>query len=221
VRDTVTRALARYDFAVEAADDPDSAMSAVRRGRADIVLIDMTVPGGGLELLHRLRHLSDVPVILMGRDREELDRVVGLEMGADDAVDASIPETELVARVRAHLRRTRQKVTPATLVFGPLSIDLLAREVLLEGDVVDLTRREFDLLAFLASSPLQVFTRAQLLAQVWESSEAWQNPETVTEHVRRLRQKLEPDPSNPRWIVTVRGVGYRFEWRRAGGADDA
>jgi DNA-binding response OmpR family regulator len=145
---------------------------------------------------------------------EEADRVIGLKMGADDYVTKPFSAAELSARIESVLRRAAMRGTPeatSRLTFDGLAIDLVTREVSVAGEKAEMTAKEFDLLAYLAGSPRQVFSREQLLQQVWGSSSHWQSDATVTEHVRRLRRKIEVDPDNPRWIATVRGVGYRFE----------
>jgi DNA-binding response OmpR family regulator len=153
-------------------------------------------------------------VILLTARAEEVDRVLGLELGADDYVVKPFSTRELVARVRSVLRRSASKPMSdgdPVLDFGGLRIEPLTREVTVDGKRVELTPKEFDLLAVLARSPRQVFSRRQLLAQVWDSAPEYQDAATVTVHVGRLRQKLERDPENPRWITTSWGVGYRFE----------
>ncbi|MGB9357791.1 MAG: response regulator transcription factor, partial [Acidimicrobiia bacterium] len=145
---------------------------------------------------------------------EETDRLLGLKLGADDYVVKPFSPRELAARVGTVLRRAGkpEPPTPApSMTFDGLAIDGRSREVRVEGEVVDLTAREFDLLAFLAAAPKQVFSRSQLLEQVWESSTEWQDASTVTVHIRRIRRKIERDANEPRWIATVWGVGYRFE----------
>jgi DNA-binding response OmpR family regulator len=167
----------------------------------------------GFDVLAAIRRTSNVPVILVTARGRESDRVLGLKLGADDYVVKPFSPAELAARVGTVLRRVGQRpaTTTVALDFGDLAIDIMAREVKLSEELVETTAKEFDLLAFLASSPRQVFTREQLLAQVWGSSSAWQDAGTVTEHVRRIRRKIEKDPDHPRWVRTVRGVGYRFE----------
>jgi DNA-binding response OmpR family regulator len=157
--------------------------------------------------------VSDIPVIMLTARAEESDRVAGLELGADDYVVKPFSPRELAARVNGVLRRTngRQPDLPSPIVYDNLTIDPMSREVVLDGKVVEMTPKEFDVLAFLAASPRQVFSRAQLLESVWQSSPEWQDPATVTVHVRRIRNKIEADPEHPRWISTVWGVGYRFE----------
>jgi DNA-binding response OmpR family regulator len=212
VREVVTRYLEHDGHEVTVAADGAAAVAELQRGRFDLVVLDLMLPVvDGLRVLRDLRSRSEVPVIVLTARGDEGDRVLGLELGADDYVVKPFSPRELAARVASVLRRVRAPVEAATLRFAGLEIDEATREVRLDGRTVDLTRREFDLLAFLAKAPRQVFTRAQLLEQVWDSSPEWQDPATVTVHVGHLRQKLEPDPRQPRWIVTVRGVGYRFE----------
>lgn len=168
------------------------------------------LPGrNGIDVLREIRRGSDVPVILLTARADEADRVAGLELGADDYVVKPFSPRELVARVRSVLRRSAPG--DQSLTYGPLRIDPASHTVTLDEAPVDLTRREFELLHHLASHPGQVFSRAQLLRAVWDSSPDWQDPSTVTVHVRRLRRKLEDDPEQPRWLVTQWGVGYRFE----------
>jgi DNA-binding response OmpR family regulator len=198
----------------EAADGAEAA-DWLAAHRPDLVVLDVMLPGtDGLTILRQLRATGDIPVILLTARAEEVDRVLGLELGADDYVVKPFSARELVARVRSVLRRTATKPSPnsdAVLDFGELRIEVLSREVTVDGQRVDLTPKEFDLLAVLARSPRQVFSRRQLLAQVWDSAPEYQDAATVTVHVGRLRQKLERDPENPRWITTLWGVGYRFE----------
>jgi DNA-binding response OmpR family regulator len=180
--------------------------------RPDIVVLDVMLPGlSGLDVLRAMgpRH---VPVILLTARVEEADRVLGLELGADDYVVKPFSPRELVARVRSVLRRAQtMDDNVAPLRHGDMTISIPERQVTVGSRSIALTAREFDLLAFLASSPRQVFSRRQLLESVWDSAPEYQDPATVTVHVRRLRNKLEVDPENPRWITTVWGVGYRFE----------
>ena len=147
--------------------------------------------------------------MLTARD-DEIDRILGLELGADDYVVKPFSPRELAARVRAVLRRSGAG-PKRRAAFGELEIDFHAREVHLRGDIVELTAREFDLLAFLARSPRRVFSHEELLAEVWHSTREWQDPSTVTEHVRRIRTKIEEDREHPRWIRTVRAAGYVFD----------
>jgi DNA-binding response OmpR family regulator len=173
----------------------------------------MLPSANGIDLLREIRATSRVPVILLTARIEEPDRVLGLELGADDYVVKPFSPRELVARVRSVLRRAEptSAETGSVLEFDGLLIDTAAREVHAAGELVSFTPKEFDLLSFMAASPRQVFSRAQLLDHVWDSAPDYQDPATVTVHVRRIRHKIEADPNHPRWISTVFGVGYRFE----------
>ncbi len=212
VREVVAAYLQREGFRVAEAADGAAALDQLAAGLPDLVVLDLMLPHvDGYEVMRRLRRTSDVPVILLTARTEEPDRVLGLELGADDYVVKPFSPRELAARVRTVLRRARPRQEPVRLEFEGLVVDSRTREVLVDGAAVDLTAREFELLAFLAAAPRQVFSRGQLLEQVWDSSPDYQDPSTVTVHVRRIRHKIEPDPRRPRWIVTVWGVGYRFE----------
>ncbi|HHC08629.1 MAG TPA: response regulator transcription factor [Actinobacteria bacterium] len=216
VREVVSTYLEREGFVVEEADDGREALEMLERLDPDLVVLDVMLPYvDGFSILTALRRTSDVPVILLTARSEEPDRILGLELGADDYVVKPFSPREVAARVRTVLRRSSERPPPVEeerrMDFGDLVVDPRTREVLVAGEPVDLTPKEFDLLAFLASSPRQVFSRGQLLEHVWASSVEWQDPSTVTVHVRRIRQKIEPDPDEPRWVTTVWGVGYRFE----------
>jgi DNA-binding response OmpR family regulator len=212
VRDVVSDYLIDAGYEVECVGDGDRAVAAVRRDPPQLVVLDVMLPGrDGLSVLRELRRSGTVPVILLTARSDEVDRISGLEFGADDYVVKPFSPRELVARVRSVLRRRAPQAGGVPLEFDGLRIDPATREVQVDGRPVELTRREFDLLHFMATAPRQVFNRAQLLEQVWGSSSQWQDPSTVTVHIRRLRAKLERDPEVPRWIRTVWGVGYRFE----------
>ncbi len=212
VREVVAEYLRRDGMEVCELDDGTVALEWLQDHRPDLVVLDIMLPGtDGLAVLRRLRAAGDIPVILLTARTEELDRVLGLELGADDYVVKPFSPRELTARVRTVLRRAAPVADGEVLDFGGLRIDPRAREVLVDGRPVALTAKEFDLLHALAASPRQVFSRRQLLSRVWDSAPEYQDPATVTVHVGRLRQKLEPDPDEPRWIRTARGVGYRFE----------
>jgi DNA-binding response OmpR family regulator len=208
--------LERAGYRVTVARDGRSALDAVRRERPDLIVLDLMLPKlDGLEITRQLRSHGDVaiPIIMLTAKREEVDRILGLEMGADDYVVKPFSPQELVSRVKAVLRRVTSAATLGSqrkLTYGPLIIDPRNRSVSVAGLERGLTAREFDLLFFLARHPRQVFTRAQLLDQVW-GYEYYGDASTVTVHVRRLREKVEIDPSKPRWVQTVWGVGYRFE----------
>jgi len=212
VREVVTRYLERDGFRVDATGDGLTALDLARARPPDLLILDVMLPSkDGFSVLAELRKTSSVPVILLTARADETDRVLGLELGADDYVVKPFSPRELAARVRSVLRRSNPTEPGTRLDFEGLTIDPQAREVKVGEKTVDLTPKEFDVLTFLASHPRQVFSRGQLLQQVWDSSAEWQDPATVTVHMRRLRTKLEADPQDPRWLLTVWGVGYRFE----------
>jgi DNA-binding response OmpR family regulator len=212
VREVLTRYLEQAGHRVTAVADGAAALAAIADREFDLVVLDLMLPSvDGLSVLHELRHAGSTPVVVVSARGDEDDRIRGLHLGADDYVAKPFSPREVVARVGSVLRRAGA-VTPAgTLRFGTVEVDPVVREVRRAGTVVELTRREFDLLVHLARSPRQVFSRAQLLASVWDSSPEWQDPATVTVHVGHLRQKLEDDPGRPEHLITVRGVGYRFD----------
>jgi DNA-binding response OmpR family regulator len=212
VREVVGRYLERDGVRVHEVGDGRAALDWLALNDVDLVVLDVMLPEiDGLAVLGHLRRTSDVPVILLTARTDEVDRVVGLELGADDYVVKPFSPRELAVRVRNVLRRVRPSPDGPKLDFGALVVDPLTREVSVDGVVVPCTPKEFDLLVTLAASPRQVFSRRQLLDLVWASSPDYQDPATVTVHVRRLRQKIEAEPERPRWIATVWGVGYRFE----------
>lgn len=213
VADVVARYLRRDGHEVICAADGRQALRHAAEKPPDLVVLDLMLPGiDGLEVCARLREHGPVPVIMLTALGEEVDRVVGLEHGADDYVTKPFSPRELALRARSVLRRAAgEPVTAGETAVrdGALTVDLTAHEASLHGETVSLTTREFDLLAFLARHPRQAFTRRELLARVWGWS--FGDLSTVTVHVRRLREKIEPDPTAPRRIVTVWGVGYRYE----------
>jgi two-component system, OmpR family, phosphate regulon response regulator PhoB len=179
---------------------------------ADVVVIDATdSAAAGIDTLVSVRRHSGVPVVFVAGAGSRSQAVTALDLGADDFVVEPFETGEVPARIRSVLRRCRRPGRPAPLTFENLSIYLAEREVRVDGRVVETTPLEFDLLARLVSAPRRVFSRTELLEQVWGSSGSWQSAATVTEHIRRLRLKLEPDRDRPRWLRTVRGVGYRFD----------
>ncbi len=211
VREVVARYLERDGMTVEQASDGAQALDALKR-HPDLVVLDIMIPGTtGLEILRAIRRGGETPVILLTARSDETDRVVGLELGADDYVVKPFSPRELAARVRSVLRRSRVRPSAERLAFEGLVIDTAARDVFVSGHLVQMRPREFDLLAFLAASPRQVFSRSQILERVWDAPAEFQDLSTITVHVRRLRNKIEADPMHPRWITTVWGVGYRFE----------
>jgi DNA-binding response OmpR family regulator len=215
VRDVLSRYLTRDGFEVETAADGEAALAAFEAERPDLILLDLMLPRvDGFEVFRRLREGGAAsPVIMLTARGEVTDRIVGLEIGADDYVSKPFSPKEVVARVRAVLRRSRAAADgddAAPLRFGELALDARTREVTREGSPVQLTPKEFDLLYLLASSPRTVFSRYRLLDELWDV--AFQgDPATVTVHVRRIREKIEVDPSQPRHLITVWGAGYRFE----------
>ena len=211
IRQLLGDVLAEEGFDVVLEGEAEPALFRLLAEPFDLVVLDLSLPGmHGLDLLSELRRSDDVPVIIVSARADVSDRVLGLRTGADDYLAKPFSPRELVARVETVLRRAAP-VPGNRLDFGDLVVDTGAREVRVNGRVVETTTREFDLLAHLAASPRRVFSREQLLRQVWGSSSRWQQAATVTEHIRRLRQKIEADPDSPRWIRTVRGIGYRFE----------
>ncbi|RLE34358.1 DNA-binding response regulator, partial [Candidatus Acetothermia bacterium] len=203
--------LMREGYRVEVAFDGEEGWRRYQELSPDLIILDLMLPKlHGLELARKIRRVSDVPIIMLTALSEEADRVAGLELGADDYVTKPFSLRELAARVRAVLRRAEGIREPERLSYGPLEIDLGSREVRLEGRSIDLTPIEFDLLAYLARHPGKVFTRRELLSAVQERSYA-SFPRTIDSHIKNLRHKIEPDPKNPRFIVTVHGVGYKFQ----------
>lgn len=222
VRALARAGLERRGFEVDEAEDGETALRLVRSGTVDLVVLDVHLPRmSGLAVLSRIRHDSALPVILVTGLDDEADRVIGLDLGADDYIVKPFSPLELAARVASLLRRSalgdaagmtdRPIPTEAAAAIEPVVVSHPERRVVVSGLSVDLTPKEFDLLAYLVASPGRVFTRAELLDGVWGSGPDWQDPATVTEHVRRLRRKIETDPESPQFLQTVRGVGYRFD----------
>ena len=212
VRDVIVRYLHRDGFATLEAADGDRARELIESGSPELVVLDVLLPGAdGRELCRWIRGRSDLPVILLTARGEEADRIVGLELGADDYVTKPFSPRELAARVRTVLRRSGgAPARTEQLGFGEIAIDGASREVTKAGVPVTLTAREFDLLWFLASNPRRVFSRSHLMDRVWGHSPALDTG-TVTVHIRRLREKLEADPAHPDHLQTVWGVGYRLD----------
>ncbi len=214
IRSLLVRLLEAEGYQVRDASTGQEALSLLSTRPPDLMILDvMLASEDGFSILAQIRRTSDLPVILVTARSQESDRVFGLKLGADDYVVKPFSSAELAARIETVLRRARGRRPAhlASLVFDELEINPDAREVRVHGRKIELTAKEFELLLFLARSPRRVFTRGQLLAQVWDSSSEWQDANTVTEHVRRIRRKIETKPGQPRWIVTVRGAGYRFE----------
>jgi len=215
VREVLVRYLEQAGFLVSTAEDGEDALTAFGESRPDLVLLDLMLPRlDGFEVFRRMRADASTPVIMLTARGEETDRVVGLELGADDYVTKPFSPREVVARVHAVLRRSTTGTQPPdraeVLTFDDLVIDPGRREVRIADRPVRLTRKEFDLLLHLASRPGATLSRTHLLEEVWDF--AWDgDTATVTVHVRRLREKIEADPSDPKHLLTVWGVGYRFE----------
>jgi two-component system, OmpR family, response regulator ResD len=212
VRDVVVRYLERDGFATLQAADGEVARALIEEREPSLVVLDVMLPGtDGLSLCRWIRGRSNLPVILLTARGEEADRIVGLELGADDYVTKPFSPRELAARVRTVLRRgDGSRPRPDTTAFGDIELDGASRRVWKAGSLVQLTAKEFDLLWFLAAHPHHVFSRDQLMARVW-GYEAAVDTGTVTVHVRRLREKVETDPAEPRHLKTVWGVGYRLD----------
>jgi DNA-binding response OmpR family regulator len=205
--------LKRAGYHVQTAGDGRTALQVMALSMPDLLVLDVMLPGmDGFEVMRWVRERGDTPIIMVTSRREEVDRIAGLEMGADDYVVKPFSPQELVSRVRAVLRRTRGVIdnVERPLIFGNLAINPQTRLVTVKGKEIVLTAKEFELLWLLARHPRQVFSRQQLLERVWGLSE-FIDPSTVTVHVRRLREKIEANPSEPVHILTVWGIGYRFE----------
>jgi DNA-binding response OmpR family regulator len=214
IAEIVSLYLKRGGFQVQVVRDGEAALEAMTRRMPDLLVLDIMLPKlDGFEITHWVRDQSDIPIIMLTARREEVDRIAGLEMGADDYVVKPFSPQELVSRVRAVLRRTKggsRDSTDSPLIFDDLHVDPQTRLVKVSGEEILLTVKEFDLLWLLACHPRQVFSRQQLLERVWGLSD-FIDPSTVTVHVRRLREKIEANPSEPGHIITVWGVGYKFE----------
>ena len=213
--EVVSLYLKRAGYHVQIAADGKQAMSILEKQIPDFVILDLMLPEiDGLSLTRFLRDRSNVPIIMVTARREEIDRIAGLEMGADDYVVKPFSPQELVSRVRAVLRRTGREGVgnepEREITFQDIHISPVTRGVTVRNSPIELTVKEFDLLYLLARHPKQVFTREQLLERVWGGAE-YIDPGTVTVHVRRLREKIESDPSSPVRLLTVWGVGYKFE----------
>ena len=217
IRKLVNYNLAQERFKVLEAEDGEQGLQIVQRDKPDLVILDLMLPGlSGMELCKILRERSEterLPVLMLTAKAGEADRVVGLEMGADDYLTKPFSPRELVARVRAILRRT-ENLKPADPLpaydKGSLKIDFSTYEVFAHGKNIRLTLKEFELLRFLVQNPNRVLSRDQFLDRVW-GGETYVTPRTVDVHIRRLRKAIEKDDSKPRWILTLRGVGYKFD----------
>jgi two-component system, OmpR family, alkaline phosphatase synthesis response regulator PhoP len=211
VRDIVRIALEREGMSVEAVGDGEAALKRFRSaGSFDLIVLDIMLPGiDGISLCQELRKSSDVPVVMLTARDGERNIVLGLEVGADDYVTKPVSPLEMVSRVRAHLRRRRMDAPDQRLAFPGLVIDLLRRQVWVGERRVDLTAAEFEVLRSLAAHPGWVYSRQQIMEQLWDG-EFYGEVRTADVHVRNIRRKIETDPQNPRYILTVRGMGYKF-----------
>jgi len=221
LRETLAYNLTRQEYHVEAVGNGLAALEFARKNHPDLVLLDLMLPGlDGFEVCRILRQEMNIPILILTARDDEIDRVIGLEIGADDYITKPFSMRELMARVKAHLRRERlireevaspqEVASQNVLTFGNLTLDLTRREVLLDQVPIALKPKEFDLLLFLAQHRRQALSRQFLLERVW----GWEfggGTRTIDVHVHWLREKIEPDPSQPSRIVTVRGSGYRFE----------
>lgn len=206
--------LKKEGFAVDTASDGETALSKVKKGKYDLIILDLMLPGiQGIELCRTLRagmKTSGIPIIMLTARSEEVDKILGLEMGADDYMTKPFSPRELAARVKAVLRRfTEKPVIEKIMKIGDIEIDRERYTVTIRGKSVKLSATEFKLLLFLAERRGKVFSRDQLLDAVWRD-EAFVEPRTVDVHIRRLRSNIEADPANPRYIKTLRGIGYLF-----------
>ncbi len=212
IAEGLTASLESEGFAVSWIDRGDQALTAWEQERPDVIVLDLMLPGtSGIELCRRIRVRSDVPIIMVTARDGEVDRVVGLELGADDYVTKPFSTRELIARIRAVLRRFQLPATPATAVVAAgVCVDRPRHEVHVGEQPVELTPKEFDLLEYLVENAGLVLTRRQLIEEIWGSDYVG-DTKTLDVHIKRLRAKVEPDAGQPRYITTVRGVGYRFE----------
>jgi phosphate regulon transcriptional regulator PhoB len=207
--------LKKEGFSVDSASDGETALSKIKKSKYDLLILDLMLPGiQGTELCRILRNdpeISSIPIIMLTAKAEEIDRIVGLEIGADDYVTKPFSPRELVARVKAVLRRTAEKpIIEKILGAGDLEINIERYTVSIKGTLIKLSATEFKLLLFLAERKGKVFSREQLLDAIWRD-EAFVEPRTVDVHIRRLRAHIEDDPANPRYIKTMRGIGYYFD----------
>jgi two-component system response regulator ResD len=214
VSEVVATYLRKEGAVVSVEADGEAGLAAALADPPDLVVLDLMLPGiDGLEVCRRIQALAPVPIVMLTAKGDEADRIIGLELGADDYVSKPFSPRELVARVNAVLRRAQEPPADGpgapVLQAGPLEIDVTAHEVRRHGDLLALTSREFELLVFLVRHPRRAFRREEILERVWGSR--YGDTSTVTVHIRRLREKVEDEPSSPRHLATVWGVGYRWE----------
>jgi DNA-binding response OmpR family regulator len=213
IRSVMERAFEREGMSVKAIGDGKAALKSFRSADSfDVVVLDIMLPGvDGITLCRELRKSSDVPIIMLTARNGETNVVMGLEVGADDYVTKPVSPLELVSRIRAHLRRRHMdgRAADQKLIFPGLVIDLLRRQVSVQESLADLTATEFEILRFLAASPGRVYSRRQIMQHLWDG-EFYGEPRTADVHIQRIRKKIEPDPKNPYYLKTVRGMGFKF-----------
>ena len=206
--------LKKEDFIVDSASDGRSALTKIKKGRFDLVVLDLMLPGiQGIELCRLVRNdpnTAGLPIIMLTAKGEEVDKILGLEMGADDYITKPFSPRELIARVKAVLRRSERHVDTGKIIIDDMEIDRETYVVTIKGNPVKLSATEFKMLLFLAERRGKVFSREQLLDAIW-SNESFVEPRTVDVHIRRLRTQIEEDPAHPRYIKTMRGIGYFFD----------
>ncbi|MGG4394017.1 response regulator transcription factor [Paenibacillus thiaminolyticus] len=226
IRDLVKKYLERERYQVDTAADGEEALRLCESRKYNFILLDLMMPKiDGIEVCRRLRNMTNIPILMLSAKDQEIDKILGLGIGADDYMTKPFSINELVARIKAHLRRflvlgsevhsSADREDPLIRYKG-LTIDLKKYSAAIEGEEIALTAKEFELLKFLASHPEQVFTKTQIFRQVWGSAYV-EDDNTVMVHIRKLRKKIEADPSDPKWIQTVWGIGYKF----AGEKDEA
>lgn len=214
IRSIMERAFEREGMSVKAIADGETALRSFHSSSNsfDVVVLDIMLPGvDGITLCQELRKSSDVPIVMLTARDGERNVVMGLEVGADDYISKPVSPLEVVSRVRAHLRRRHMdgRALDQKLTFPGLVIDLLRRQVLVQENLVDLTATEFEILRYLAASPGRVYSRQQIMQHLWDG-EFYGEPRTADVHIQRIRKKIEPDPKSPRYIKTVRGMGFKF-----------
>ncbi|MCR8633353.1 MULTISPECIES: response regulator transcription factor [Paenibacillus] len=214
IRDVIRLYLEKHKFTVALADRGDEALQLVRTVQPDLIILDVLLPGkDGFEVCKEIRQETSVPVLFLSCKKEEQDKITGLTLGGDDYITKPFSPNELIARVQANLRRpyfsNNPTSHPTKLEFGALYIDLLSRTVKVNEIEIVLSKKEFDLLKFLAGRPGQTFSHEELFREIW-GQESFNDTRTIIVHVSNLRKKIEPDPSNPQYIINVHGVGYKF-----------
>jgi len=206
--------LKKEDFIVDSASDGKSALAKIKKGKFDLVVLDLMLPGiQGMELCRLVRNNPDtagLPIIMLTAKGEEIDKILGLEMGADDYITKPFSPRELVARVKAVLRRSEKKIVTEKVIIDDMEIDKERYAVTIKGRPITLSATEFKLLLYLAERPGKVFSREQLLDAIW-GNESFVEPRTVDVHIRRVRAQIEKDPAHPKYIKTMRGIGYFFD----------